>query len=119
MRTQDSEPRELGPGIVCIVIYYYVQTRYLRGKQYQKMWCALWDALSHLGGSRGQSFKSSILRHLRTEIAVRNCFISWEYSEINKLLLQKIRSSSDTPFFLYKHEGKLTPASIMLSFLRI
>ena len=25
----------------------------------------------------------------------------------------------DTPFFLYKHEGKFTPASIMLSFLRI
>ena len=24
-----------------------------------------------------------------------------------------------TPFFLYKHEGKFTPASIMLSFLRI
>ena len=24
-----------------------------------------------------------------------------------------------TPFFLYKHEGKSTPASIMLNFLRI
>ena len=24
-----------------------------------------------------------------------------------------------TPFFLYKHEGKFAPASIMLSFLRI
>ena len=49
----------------------------------------------------------------------------WEFLvfHLNKKTIYGLRFQNDpichTPFFLYKHEGKFTPASIMLSFLRI
>ena len=40
-------------------------------------------------------------------------------SFLSNFCLQWLHSIETTPFFLYKHEGKFTPVSIMLSFLRI
>ena len=40
-------------------------------------------------------------------------------TEILSIILKIEILKASTPFFLYKHEGKFTPALIMLSFLRI